>query len=84
MARRKKKKFIAKKHTLMPKHVKLSEKDKKSLLEKYHINLKELPKILATDPAIQALGAKSGDVIKIVRHSPTAGEINFYRGVANE
>ncbi len=71
------------KHALIPKHSKLGEKEKKELLEKYHISLKELPKIMKDDSAIMHLDAKPGDVIKIMRESPTAGKSVFYRGVSN-
>lgn len=71
-------------HTLVPKHVKLSEGEAKKLLEKYHITVKELPKILRTDPAIAELKVKPGDVIKIFRKSEKSGEAVYYRGVVNE
>ena len=77
------KKFTTDKHSLIPKHVKLNDKEKQALLERYNISLKQLPKILVTDPALANLNVKSGDVIKIVRQSPTAGESIFYRGVIN-
>lgn len=77
------KKLKIDKHSLIPKHFKLSEKEKEALFKKYNITVNELPKILKDDPAIQNLGVKSGDVIKIVRKSPTAGEAVFYRGVIN-
>ncbi len=76
-------KQIVSKHILIPKHIKLNDKEKKELLEKYNISLKELPKILKDDPAITNLKVKPGDVIKIIRKSPTAGEAVFYRGVTN-
>lgn len=79
-----KKKIIVKSHVLIPKHIKLSEKEKKELFEKYNISLKELPKIKKNDPAIAQLNAEVGDVIKIIRKSPTAGEAIFYRGVIGE
>ena len=79
----KKIKFKVDKHRLTPKHVKISEKDKNLLLEKYNVAPKELPKILKTDSAIRELDAKPGDVIKIIRVSPTAGESIFYRVVAD-
>ncbi len=71
-------------HILVPKHILLNEKEKERLFEKYNITGKELPKILLTDPAIKALKPKVGDVIKIERKSPTAGNTIFYRGVINE
>lgn len=71
------------KHVLIPKHVKLGEKEKAELLERYKITVEALPKILKSDAAIPGLSVKEEDVIKIVRASPTAGEAVFYRVVVN-
>ena len=84
MARRKKKRINILKHVLIPIHHKLSEKDKKELLEKYKITITELPKIRIDDPAIQSLKPEIDNVIKIVRVSLTAGESIFYRVVISE
>ncbi len=73
--------FDPAKHQLVPKHSKISEKEKKELLEKYNITFKELPKILITDPLVQRLKLEPGDVIKIERSSLTAGKTVYYRGV---
>ena len=79
----KKPKFKVDKHILTPKHTKLSEKEKTQLLEKYHVTSKEMPKIFKTDSAIKELDAKLGDIIRIMRKSPTAGESYFYRVVSD-
>ena len=79
----KKPKFKVDKHILTPKHSVLSEKEKAQILEKYHVTSKEMPKILKTDSAIKELGMKPGDIIKITRKSPTAGESLFYRVVVD-
>ena len=79
----KKQKFKVDKHILTPKHSKLSEREKTQLLEKYHVTSKELPKIVKTDSAIKELEPKVGDIIKITRKSPTAGESLFYRVVSD-
>lgn len=71
------------KHDLVPKHLKLSEKEKKDLLAQYKISVRELPKIDPKDPAMGHLNAKEGDIIKIIRPSRTAGEIFFYRRVTS-
>lgn len=71
-------------HTFVPKHEKLSVKEAKAILEKYHAGIKEMPKIGVHDPAIVALGAKQGDIIRITRKSYTTGETVFYRGVVDE
>lgn len=78
------KKKIIIKHTLVPEHVKLSDEEKKKLLEFHNITIKDLPKILVADPAIKHLEAVEGDVIKIIRVSSTSGRAVFYRGVINE
>lgn len=72
------------KHVLIPEHTKLSDKDKKALLAKYNISMRELPKIFLKDAGITHLDVKEGDVIKITRNSPTAGTTVFYRGIINE
>lgn len=63
----------------MPKHVLLNEKEKEEILKKFGIVLKQLPRISNTDPAIKILNGQPGDVIKIIRKSPTAGESIYYR-----
>ncbi len=75
------KKSNAIKHVLVPAHIKLTQKEKQELLERYNISLKELPKISKRDVAISHLNVSEGDVVKIIRKSPTAGESIFYRGV---
>ena len=80
---KKKKLPVISKHVLIPKHSKLSDKEKKELLEKYNITLNELPRIPKEDPAIISLSTKPGDIIKITRASKTAGTSAFYRGIVN-
>jgi DNA-directed RNA polymerase subunit H len=77
------KKLDITKHALIPKHSKLSDKEKEELLKNYNIVVFNLPRIYKSDSAVESLGAKPGDVIKIVRKSPTAGESVFYRVVMN-
>lgn len=71
------------KHVLVPRHTKLSEKEKKELLEKYNSTNREFPKILKSDSALSHLDVAPGDLIKIARKSPTSGETIFYRVVIN-
>ncbi len=71
------------KHVLVPKHTKLSQKDKQKVLEKYNISEAELPKISKKDPAISKLKVEAGDVIMIERPSTTAGKTVFYRVVVS-
>jgi len=71
------------KHVLVPKHVKLSEKEKKDLFEQYVADLRDLPRIYKDDPAVQGLDVKEGDIVKTARRSLTAGEAIFYRRVVS-
>ena len=77
-------KYDVSSHVLVPKHIKLDEKEKQEVLDTYKITVKELPRILITDPAIQHLNPKLGDVIRIERMNKIKGMTYFYRGVINE
>ncbi len=70
-----------KKHELVAKHEILKEEEKEMVLQKYGITLKQLPRILVTDPQIKVLEGKIGDVVKITRMSQSAGESVYYRVV---
>ena len=70
-------------HEIVPKHEFATEEEKQQLLDKYSVGLDQLPRILANDPAAQMLGAKAGDLLKIIRMSPTAGEFTAYRYVVS-
>ncbi|MFZ8854716.1 MAG: DNA-directed RNA polymerase subunit H [Thermofilaceae archaeon] len=61
-------------HELVPKHVLLSREEAKRILRRLGLRKSELPWIYSTDPVARALGAKPGDVIMVIRKSPTAGE----------
>jgi DNA-directed RNA polymerase subunit H len=65
----------------VPKHKVLKDSETKELFKIYKINEKKLPKILSKDPMVKTLGAKVGDIIKVVRQSPTAGNSKYYRVV---
>jgi DNA-directed RNA polymerase subunit H len=67
-------------HEMIPKHIILTEDEKKLLLQKYNIQAEWLPLIKASDPVVRAIGGKPGDIVKIMRKSATAGEYAvFYR-----
>ncbi|MEM2214096.1 MAG: DNA-directed RNA polymerase subunit H [Candidatus Nezhaarchaeales archaeon] len=76
-----KKKFTILDHELVPKHILLTKEEKKQLLEQLKIRPEQLPWIRASDPVAKLIGAKPGDIVKIVRKSPTAGEAIAYRFV---
>lgn len=73
--------FDVSKHVLVPKHAKVGEKELKEVLDKFGIEVENLPRIFLKDPALESLDVKEGDVVKIIRKSATAGEAVFYRRV---
>ena len=81
----KKKKIDVLLHELVPKHKLLTKKETLDLLEKYQISVIDLPQIFEKDPVAIAIGAKDGDVVKIIRDSSTTVKsINYYRYVKKE
>ena len=78
-----KKELNVESHIFVPKHVKLSQQEITEILERYNISIKQLSKILISDPALKPLDPKLGDVIKITRDSPTVGKSVFYRVVVD-
>jgi len=68
-------------HSLIPEHKILSNEEAEEILKKYNISKKQLPKILKKDPAIKYLDPKKGEIIEIIRESPTSGKTFFYRKV---
>jgi len=78
---KKEKDFNVLEHELVPKHRIMSEKEVKELLKKLNISLRQLPRILASDAALQGLNAKPNDVIEITRKSRTTGVSKYYRVV---
>lgn len=69
------------KHSLVPKHIKLTKEEAEEVLNQFNISKKQLPRILKTDPAVTNLDVKQGDIIKIIRGSNTTTESIFYRSV---
>ncbi len=68
-------------HALVPMHEILTPKERQELLDKYKVKPYQMPQVTSTDPAVKAIGAKPGDVLRIIRKSSTAGEHIAYRYV---
>lgn len=69
-------------HEAVPEHRKLDEEEIEEVLEKYDTEKNNLPKIERTDAALKNKdNIEVGDVIEILRDSPTAGESVYYRRV---
>ena len=67
-------------HVLVPKHEIVHDTNEiETLLNIYQLKRNQLPIILKTDPMARYLDVKAGDVVKITRKSPSAGEAILYR-----
>lgn len=68
-------------HVLVPKHELVTDEEEiKKLIHNFNLKSKfQLPLILKTDAMAKYLGLKNGDVVRITRVSPTAGEYVMYR-----
>ncbi len=79
---------------MVPRHSLATEEEIATILEKFEIDRKQLPKILIIDPCVKALSQQhkkegkdqiqTGDVIRIDRESPTAGVYHYYRFVIED
>jgi DNA-directed RNA polymerase subunit H len=66
-------------HAMVPDHQIMTEEELTGLLSLYKITSEQLPRIYHDDPAVKTIGAKPGDVIRIIRTSHTAGRAESYR-----
>ena len=66
-------------HIMVPDHKIMSEEEIQHLYSLYHISSEQLPKIYHDDPAVKVIGAKVGDVTRIIRTSHTAGRAESFR-----
>ena len=66
-------------HNMVPQHILIPENEANKVLKEYGVDKEQLPKIKLADPVIVEIGAEIGDVIKVIRNSPTAGEAVVYR-----
>lgn len=69
------------KHELVPKHELLKPEEREKVLAEYRVQPYQLPQIRASDPAAIAIGARPGDIVRIIRKSSTAGKYISYRYV---
>jgi DNA-directed RNA polymerase subunit H (RpoH/RPB5) len=68
-------------HKLVPRHEILKQDEREKLLAQYRVPPYQLPRIKTSDPAVKAIGARAGDIVKIMRNSATAGKYVAYRYV---
>lgn len=68
-------------HELVPKHELLTKEEALRVLRDLGVRPEQLPWIRASDPVAKLLGARPGDIVRIVRKSSTAGTSIAYRFV---
>jgi len=68
-------------HALVPFHEILSREEREKIAEKYHAEPYQFPWIKAIDPISIIIGARPGDVVRVIQNSETAGRYEGYRYV---
>jgi len=66
-------------HELVPEHLVLTPAEKAELLARYKLKDHQLPRMQIGDTIARYYGLKKGEVIKIIRASPTSGRYVTYR-----
>jgi len=66
-------------HEMVPRHEVLTPQERKEILETLGVAKDQLPFIKESDPVAKEMGAKAGDVVRIIRKSQTAGQTVYYR-----
>jgi DNA-directed RNA polymerase subunit H len=77
----KKKEMVITNHIYQPRHEIIGRKEAEDVLRKYNAKPSQLPYILMEDKGLEGLEVRPGDIIKITRKSPTAGQSVYYRYV---
>ena len=68
------------KHKMVPEHIILTEDEKKEIMKKYYVSDdSKFPEISRFDPVAITIGVRPGELVKILRSSPTAITALFYR-----
>ena len=81
----KKKKIDVLLHKFVPQHLLLTKEESQKLLEKFKIEITDLPQMFEKDPVAIAIGAKEGDIVRIIRDShTTVKNIDYYRYIKKE
>ncbi len=66
-------------HFMVPKHEVVPQDKVLDVLKAFFATKERIPQIMAQDPMVEEIGGKRGDLVKITRHSPTAGRSIYYR-----
>lgn len=68
-------------HIMVPKHIIMEDAEVAEFCANFHTQPSRMDKILVTDPPVVWLGARPGDVIKVIRDSEITGTSIGYRVV---
>jgi DNA-directed RNA polymerase subunit H (RpoH/RPB5) len=68
--------YIVTRSRLVPKHIICAKTTTDKILESYNVTKSQLPEIKAEDPIVRWIGAKKGQLIKIVRPSESVGSVS--------
>jgi DNA-directed RNA polymerase subunit H len=68
-------------HIYQPKHEILSKEEAEQVMKKFNVRTNQLPYIMSNDKGLEDLDVRPGDILRITRKSPTAGESVYYRYV---
>ena len=68
-------------HELVPPHIMLSEQEKQEVLRRFCTSESKIPKLLQTDPVAKFYNMQPGQMVKIIRKSPTRDSAEYYRVV---
>lgn len=66
-------------HQLVPEHRLISNFEAQSILDQYDVEKTQLPYIKKSDPGLQGLPVRSGDIVEVVRDSRTTDSARVYR-----
>lgn len=68
------------KHSLVPQHIPIRNKAEiDNILEKCKATKSQMPAIMRNDPIAKTIRLTDGNLCKIIRHTPEAGDIIYYR-----
>lgn len=68
------------KHSLVPKHIPIRNKSEiESILKNCKATKSQMPAIMRNDPIAKTIRLTPGDLCKIIRHTPEAGDVTYYR-----
>ena len=62
-----------------PSALNYDKNNQQQILKQYGIVKEQLPKVRSSDPAVKVINGQPGQVVKVIRRSPTAGTATAYR-----